>query len=144
MGRFTNEEIEKTLKEYMSYVDYEVGDWVETCHFMPAIVQKINVRYNDDPNYDCFEDEVEVFYPHYAMSEKVNPNHTYHGGSCCSVKHCGVHKITPQYACKLMAIGEERLNRLWDKATKEVGEGEHKTWSEFVEEEYDRLFPNKE
>ena len=111
---------------------------------MPAIVKRINVRFNDDPNYDCFEDEVEVFYPHYALSEKQNPNFTYNGGSYCSVKHCGVHKITPQYACKLMSIGEERLSKLWDKATKEVGEGVHKTWSEFVEEEYDRLFPNKE
>ena len=140
MSRFTKEEIEKTLKEYKSHIDYEIGDWVETCHFMPGIVQKITVRFNDDPNYDCFEDEVEVFYPHYAISESKNSNHTYNGGSCCSVIHCGVHKITPEYACKLMALGEDRLKALWDRAIKASENNLDKTWSEYVEDEYNRVF----
>ena len=47
--RWSKEEIEKTLKEYWSHVDYKVGDWVETCNFLPGIVQKINIRFNYDP-----------------------------------------------------------------------------------------------
>ena len=142
-SRWSKEEIEKTLKEYWSRVDYKVGDWVETCSFLPGIVQKINIRFNDDPKYDCFEDDVLVFYPHYAFSTKDNGKGKYCGGSCCSAKHCGVHKITPEYACKLMSLGFDRLEKLWDKAIKEQEEGVNtdKKWSEYVEELYAKEFP---
>lgn len=80
------------------YIDYKVGDWVETCHLMPAIVQVINKK----------EDIVEVFYPHY---KEKSPEYT--GGSCCSIYHCGVHKIDEATAKKVLSIGEERMKKLW-------------------------------
>lgn len=143
-SRWTKKEIEETLKEYWSHVDYKVGDWVESCNFLPGIVQKINIRFNDDPKSDCFEDDVLIFYPHYAFSETSNRNGKYCGGSCCSVKHCGVHKITPEYACKLMSLGYARLEKLWIKASKEQEEGINadKKWQEYVEELYAKEFPN--
>ena len=139
-SRWTKEDIEKTLKEYWSHVDYKVGDWVETCQFLPGIVQKINIRFNDDPKYDCFEDDVLIFYPHYAFGDN---NGKYCGGGCCSAKHCGVHKISPEYACKLMSLGKERLEKLWDIVIKEQNEGinKGKKWSEYVEELYAKEFP---
>jgi hypothetical protein len=142
-SRWTKEDIDKTLKEYMSHIDYEVGDWVETCQFLPGIVQKINVRFNSDPDYDCFEDNILIFYPHYAFEHKEGHNGKYCGGSCCSVNHCGVHKITPQYACKLMALGKERLEKLWNEVIKGQSNGVNadKKWSEYVEELYAKEFP---
>jgi hypothetical protein len=80
-----------------------------------------------------------IFYPHYAFSTKDNGKGKYCGGSCCSAKHCGVHKITPEYACKLMALGFERLEKLWDKAIK--SDNTDKKWSEYVEELYAKEFP---
>lgn len=32
------EEIERQLNEIKSHIDYEVGDWVETCNMLPGIV----------------------------------------------------------------------------------------------------------
>lgn len=80
------------------YVDYKVGDWVETCSVMPAIVQEINEKLGS----------VYVFYPHYK--EKY-PDYT--GWSCCSIYHCGVHKIDEKLAKAMLAVGEERVTRLW-------------------------------
>lgn len=139
MSRFTKEEIEKTLKEYESHIDYKIGDWVETCNMLPGIVQKITVRFNDDPKYDCFEEDVEIFYPHMAFREDIKGQ--YNGGSHCSVCSCGVHKITPEYAIKLMALGEERLKALWDKMSKDVEKtGEIPCWEDYVEKEYEKVF----
>lgn len=109
-------------------LDYKIGDWVETCHMTPAIVQEINMD----------SDEVVVFYPYYAFK-----NTPYCGGSCCSISNCGVHKITPEYACKLMAIGYEGLKKLWEIASKEWENKSEKEWSEFVEEEYLIRFKKK-
>ena len=84
--------------------DIKVGDWVETCKLYPGIIQAVD------------EDFVEVFYPQYAFNEKENPNKTYCGGSQCSITHCGVHKITPEYAIKLMSMKEEDLISLWESS----------------------------
>lgn len=81
----------------MCEIDYIVGDWVETCHLMPAIVQSI----------DCDRDDVTLYYPHYKEQTPI-----YTGGSHCSIRHCGVHKITKEYAQALLTVGEERINRL--------------------------------
>ena len=142
-SRWSKEDIEKTLKEYMSHVDYKVGDWVETCQLLPGIVQKINIRFNSDPNYDCFEDDILIFYPHYAFEQNEVHKGKYCGGSFCSVKHCGVHKITPEYACKLMSLGKERLEKLWNEVVKEQSNESNsgKKWSEYVEELYAKEFP---
>jgi hypothetical protein len=42
-----------------------------------------------------------------------------------------------------MALGKERLEKLWDKATKEQSKGVNadKKWSEYVEELYAKEFP---
>ena len=135
-SRFTQKQIDDILKNMLSKVDYKVGDWVETCSMLPGIVQNIDVCYDKEGDY--FHDNVEVFYPHMAFDEKYE--HKYHGGSYCSSEHCGVHKITPEYACKLMALGGERLNKLWDRGCKETPEGEIMNWEKLVEEEYDKVF----
>lgn len=85
--------------------DLKIGDWVETCNMLPGIVQKID------------GDDVEVFYPHYTFKHAGE----YYGGSLCSIKHCGVHKITSEYAIALMSIGEERLMEIGLGIEKENG-----------------------
>jgi hypothetical protein len=110
-------------------VDYKVGDWVETCHMLPGIVQKIDIEY----------DEVLIFYPHYALGTPGK----YNGYSCCSIENCGVHKITPEYACKLLAICEDKLNELWEQVCKEYDEKEEPIevpWSDYVEKLYNEIY----
>ena len=102
-------------------MDYQVGDWVETCNMLPGIVQSIDID----------NDEVEIFYPHKAFTES-----DYQGGSLCSIKHCGVHKITPQYACILMSLGQKTLSSTYKKATLDWDAGSKKKWSEYVMEKY--------
>lgn len=109
------------LDKIYSLVDYEVGDWVETCHVLPGIVESID--------YD--KGMVRVFYPHMALEYPGK----YFGGSGCSILHCGVRKITPEHAKKLLAIGEERL--------KELCEGTYSTtdtWEEIVDREYNKIY----
>lgn len=101
--------------------DYKVGDWVETCHMLPGIVQEI-----DESN-----DEVLVF----SFDHAINHPGEYCGGSSCSIEHCGVHKITQEYALKLLSIGDKRLRELWDEYLKDDRE-----WSEIVEEEYNKMY----
>lgn len=131
MSRWTKEEIEESLAELRSHIDYEVGDWVETCHLLPGIVQKIVCHFDDDPDADCIRESVQVFYPSYAIEHQGK----YCGGSDCSIDHCGVHKITPQYAMKLLSIGEDRLRELWDETADDERE-----WSEIVEEEFAKMY----
>lgn len=142
-SRFTQKEIDDILKDMLSKVDYKVGDWVETCNMLPGIVQKIDVCFDKEGDY--FHDNVEVFYPHYALdpTRKYACAGEYYGGSCCSSEHCGVHKITPEYACKLMALGEDRLEKLWEKGSKETPEGEYMNWEKLVEDEYERVFGDR-
>lgn len=66
---------------------------------MPGIVQHI----------DKANDKVELFYPHY---KDKYPDYT--GGSCCSIYHCGVHKIDVTLAEAFLKVGEERANRVYD------------------------------
>lgn len=123
-----SEEIERELDKIRSHIDYKVGDWVETCNMLPGIVQKIECYYDDSPDAQCIVEGVEVFYPHYAIEAPGK----YYGGSCCSIDHCGVHKITPEYAIKLLSIGEKRLKELWEESFE-------REWEEVVEEEYQKL-----
>lgn len=106
------------LKIEDNVIDYKVGDWVETCAMLPGIVQKI----------DILTDTVEVFYPHYAFREDCKGKYT--GGSHCSIHHCGVHKITPEYAIMLMAIGEDALTELWYNSDTNI------PWEDHVEKKY--------
>lgn len=128
----TEEDIAEMIKRIRACVDYEVGDWVETCHMLPGIVQKIDIE----------NDEVLVFYPHYALKTPGE----YNGYSCCSIEHCGVHKITSEYACKLLAIGEDRLKELWEEMCKEYDEKEEPIevpWSDYVERLYNEIYSRR-
>lgn len=59
------------------------------------------------PYIDEDGDDVKVFYPHYV---DIYPDYT--GGSHCSIKHCGVHKISEKYAKELLIVGEDKINKL--------------------------------
>lgn len=110
-------------------IDYKVGDWVETCHIMPAIVQKIDVA----------DDVVEVFYPHYKEQDN-----RYTGGSCCSITHCGVHKVDESTAQMMLAIGEERLTRLWDFLKRTVQINSIEKNIEFYERQVKEILKHKD
>ena len=131
------DEIDKTLARICSNIDYEPGDWVETCNLLPGIVQKIIVRYNEERNY--IEDTVKIFYPHYAFTENIKGQ--YSGGSNCSVENCGVHKISAAYAIKLMSLGEEELKKLWNKMCEDYQDKtEIPCWEDYVDKRYKELF----
>lgn len=126
----TQEQIDKWNEERRQRVDYQIGDWVETCHMLPGIVQSIDIE----------GDSLEIFYPHYAFKPDCIGH--YNGGSGCSIDHCGVHKISYDYAIKLMSIGEEELRKLWEKMCKEVPDGSDisETWPAYVEEKYKEIY----
>lgn len=102
-------------------IDYKIGDWVETCHMLPGIVQKIDVE----------NDEVLVF----SFDHVIKHPGKYCGGSSCSVDHCGVHKISQEYAMKLLSIGEEHLKELWNETM-----NDERSWQEIVEEEFAKMY----
>lgn len=122
-------EIQNKLNKINSYIDYKVGDWVETCNMLPGIVQEINNYYDNRKLMQCFVDDVVIFYPH----ETIN-NDNYRGGTCCSIQNCGVHKISQEYAKILFAIGREMLEKLW--STTYLKSGNTKQWSDIVIEHY--------
>jgi len=125
----TQKELDKFTEKCRQCVDYEIGDWVETCNFLPGIVQKIN----------CEKDEVEVFYPHYALRDDCEGK--YNGGSLCSIMHCGVHKITPEYAMKLMSIGYKELEKKWlELAENDKGNVLTFDWEKEVEKLYEEKY----
>lgn len=122
-------EIQNKLNKINSYIDYKVGDWVETCNMLPGIVQEINNYYDSRKLQQCFVDDVVIFYPH----ETIN-NDNYQGGTCCSILNCGVHKISQEYAKILFAIGREMLEKLW--STIYLKSDNTKQWSDIVIEHY--------
>lgn len=122
-------EIQNKLNKINSYIDYKVGDWVETCNMLPGIVQEINNYYDNRKLQQCFVDDVVIFYPH----ETIN-NDNYQGGTCCSILNCGVHKISQEYAKILFAIGREMLEKLW--STTYLKSDNTKQWSDIVIEHY--------
>ena len=122
-------EIQNKLNKINSYIDYKVGDWVETCNMLPGIVQKINNYYDNRKLQQCFVDDVVIFYPH----ETIN-NDNYQGGTCCSILNCGVHKISQEYAKILFAIGREMLEKLW--STTYLKSDNTKQWYDIVIEHY--------
>ena len=122
-------EIQNKLNKINSYIDYKVGDWVETCNMLPGIVQEINNYYDSRKLMQCFVDDVVIFYPH----ETIN-NDNYQGGTCCSIQNCGVHKISQEYAKILFAIGREMLEKLW--STTYLKSDNIKQWSDIVIEHY--------
>lgn len=142
MKQWTKEEIEKELDEYRSHIDYEVGDWVETCNLLPGIVQKITLEFDETVESCYIDEDVEVFYPHMAFDPKYKGQ--YQGGSCCSIIHCGVHKILPDYAIKLMALGEDELKKLWNKMSSDCEKDPNLVpcWEDYVERRFEEVFRN--
>ena len=122
-------EIQQYLNKVNSYIDYKVGDWVETCNMLPGIVQEINNYYDSRKLMQCFVDDVVIFYPY----ETIN-NDNYRGGTYCSILNCGVHKISQEYAKILFAIGRETLVKLW--STTYLKSDNTKQWSDIVIEHY--------
>lgn len=122
-------EIQNKLNKINSYIDYKVGDWVETCNMLPGIVQEINNYYDSRKLQQCFVDDVVIFYPHEAIN-----NDNYQGGTCCSILNCGVHKISQEYAKILFAIGREMLEKLW--STTYLKSDNTKQWYDIVIEHY--------
>ena len=64
-------EIQNKLNKINSYIDYKVGDWVETCNMLPGIVQEINNYYDNRKLQQCFVDDVVIFYPESLFSSKI-------------------------------------------------------------------------
>ena len=122
-------EIQNKLNKINSYIDYKVGDWVETCNMLHGIPQESNNYYDNRKLQQCFVDDVVIFYRH----ETIN-NDNYHGGTCCSILNCGVHKISQEYAKILFAIGREMLEKLW--STTYLKSDNTKQWSDIVIEHY--------
>lgn len=75
--------------------DIRLGDWVETCKMLPGIVRSI----------DLGNDDIEIVFP--EQSIEVAPRLL---GSGCSIHHCGVHKINPEWAIILYCVGEKYLS----------------------------------
>jgi hypothetical protein len=70
--------------------ELKVSDLVETCAMEPGFIVSI------DDSGDC-----DVYNP---KSNKVTSHH---------VVHCGVHKITWEYAALLWALGERKLKKIY-------------------------------
>ena len=102
------------LKKVNKYIDYKIGDWVETCNMLPGIVQEIHNYY--DP--------------------RKNDNPDYHGGSSCSITGCGVHQISQEYVKILFSLGYDKLVNLWNDYKLKDDEI---SWDDFVKKEYDKL-----
>ena len=97
--------------------ELKIGDLVETCQFLPGFITSID------------GDEIEVFIP-----GKHDFNNNFIKAGTHSIKHCGVHKIDPEYAMKLFLIGEDRLKELWNNKN-----SDNFTWEEIVHNEYLKL-----
>lgn len=94
--------------------EIKVGEWVETCQLLPGIVTEVN------------GDDVMVFIPgKHTIVDKC--------GGCHSIKCCGVHKIDGDYARKLFAIGEDKLNELWYENDGKL------PWDEFINEYWKKI-----
>ncbi len=119
------------LKKVNKYIDYKIGDWVETCNMLPGIVQEIHNYYDPRKNMQCFVEDVIIYYPHYAID---NPD--YHGGSSCSITGCGVHQISQEYVKILFSLGYDKLVNLWNDYKLKDDEI---SWDDFVKKEYDKL-----
>lgn len=75
-------------------ISCKIGDWVETCKMLPGIVSEIDNK--------SFTSNITVFYP--------DKNEL----GMCSISHCGVHKISEEYAKILFEIGKDVLKTLYN------------------------------
>ena len=98
----------------------KIGDLVEICTMHPGFITSIN------------GDEVTVFVP-----TKLANYSTIHGG-CHSIKHCGVHKISTEYAMMLFSFTEKELFDLYTNA-----DLENTTWEDIVRDAYNKKLNKK-
>lgn len=127
----SKKDIRHYIKRTNKYINYSVGDWVETCNMLPGIVQEIHNYYDPRKTMQCMVEDVIIFYPHYAIN---NPE--YKGGSSCSITCCGVHQISPEYAKMLFSLGYDKLTNMWVESKWEDNEI---SWCDFVKKEYNKL-----
>lgn len=99
----------------------KIGDLVETCAMHPGFVTSI-----DD------DDDVTVFVP-----TKLAEYFTIHGGHH-SIKHCGVHKISTEYAMMLFSFTEKELTDMYTNA-----DFENTTWEDIVRDAYNKKLNKK-
>ena len=93
--------------------ELKIGDLVETCQMHPGFITSIN------------GDSVEVFIP-----TRLN-DYTSIYGCHHSIEHCGVHKISTEYAMMLFSFTEEELKKLYEI-------NRCKNWEETVRFEYNK------
>ena len=98
----------------------KIGDLVETCKMHPGFITSID------------GDDVTVFVP----TKLVNYS-TIHGG-CHSIKHCGVHKISTEYAMMLFSFTEKELYDMYTNAN-----FENTTWEDIVRDAYNKKLNKK-
>lgn len=77
--------------------ELKIGDLVETCAKHPGFITSID------------GDNVSVFVP-----TKLQVYCDIHGGSH-SIYHCGVHKISTEYAMMLFSFTEDELNKMYEE-----------------------------
>ena len=102
--------------------EFKIGDIIERCSLMPAIIQKIE------------GDNIEAYDFGYVSKD-------YNGHSCCSKTHCGIIKITPEFALILLALGKDRLSEIY-KSLDEITDASVDMgiiYHDKVKEEYNKL-----
>lgn len=74
--------------------EIKIGDLVETCSLMPGVVMKLQ------------GDDIQVRMLHV---DEYNSNDYAH----CSLKHCGIVKLTAQEALERLTLGVNKLTVIW-------------------------------
>lgn len=77
--------------------EFKVGDYIETCSLLPAIIMNINVE----------ADEIESR----ILNEYEYKDEQF---SQCSIKNCGVRKLTFQQVLNRMKLGKDKLKELYE------------------------------
>ena len=98
----------------------KIGDLVEVCTMHPGFITSID------------GDDVTVFVP-----TKLASYSTIHGG-CHSIKHCGVHKISTEYAMMLFSFTEKELYDMYTNVNLE-----NTTWEDIVRDAYNKKLNKK-
>lgn len=97
----------KISGEY-SKSDIKMGDWVLACRYLPGICRSIDLK----------SDDIEIVQPDLLTLDK-EPTLP---GMSCSLHHCGVHKINPEWAMILFSVGERYLEILYFEDTETIPE----------------------
>ena len=96
--------------------EFKIGDLVETCSLLPAIIQDID----EFDNISCYSFEF------------IN-NNEYNGRTSCSLEHCGIRKISHEFALKLLTIGKPKLTELYNNSKS------YDDYDKLVDNEYQKI-----